>query len=153
MRRARESAHEVRHNESNEADDAAGRDEHTCQKRKKRHVNAALTTRVDAQRDGKIFAEKQHIKRTQLREKIDRECGYDEHGQKETVPLRISKRSHRPKCRRLHAVGIRRHVDDEVRRRRAECADRRAREHELHSRHTPANARKQENSSRRTNRT
>ena len=50
------------------------------------------------------------------------------------MPLRICERAHCPERRRLHALRIRRHVDDEVRRRDAERADRRARKHELYRR-------------------
>ena len=50
------------------------------------------------------------------------------------MPFRIRKRAHRPERSRLHALRIRRHVDDEVRHRNAQSADRRTREYELHRR-------------------
>ena len=56
----------MRDNESDEANDAAGRDEDTRQQGEESHVEAALRARVDAERDREIFAEQQHVERAQL---------------------------------------------------------------------------------------
>ena len=124
----------MRDNESDEANDAAGRDEDTRQQGEESHVEAALRARVDAERDGELLSEQQHVERTQLREEVDGERSDDEDGQEEAVPFCIREAAHRPERGRLHALRIRRHVDDEVRHRNAQSADRRTREYELHRR-------------------
>ena len=129
---ARKRAYEMRHDKTDEADDAAGRDKDTRQQREESHVEAALCTCVDAERYGKLLTEEQHVERAQLGEKVDGERGDDEDGQEKAVPLRVGKTAHRPERSRLHALRIRRHVDDEVRRRDAQSADRCAREHKLY---------------------
>ena len=56
----------MRDNESDEANDAAGRDEDTRQQGEESHVEAALRARVDAERDGELLSEQQHVEGTQL---------------------------------------------------------------------------------------
>ena len=138
----------MRDDESDEANDAAGRDEHACEERQQSHVEAALRARVDAERDGELLSEQQHVERTQLREEVDGERSDDEDGQEEAVPFCIREAAHRPERGRLHALRIRRYVDDEVRHRNAQSADRRTREYELHRRDATMHPREYEYSER-----
>ena len=57
MRGAREGAHKMRDDESDEADDAAGCDEDAREEREQPHVEATLCARVDAERDRQLLAE------------------------------------------------------------------------------------------------